>query len=224
LDALFDCPIQQKAHLTWTGKLAFDRPWSIGLILGPSGSGKSTLLKTIFGLRPEFSWSASSVIDDFSSSLSMSEIAGACQAVGFNTIPAWMRPYKVLSNGEQFRVTLARHLLETPPESPIVLDEFTSVVDRQVAQIGSYAIQKYMRRSNPPRQFVAASCHYDILDWLNPDWVLEPASHDDLRLTWRPVSSTTDQDPKVALRAPNSPDLSAECLTKPGKFLRRIII
>ena len=31
--------------------------------------------------------------EDFARSLSMKEIADMCQAVGFNTIPAWLRPY-----------------------------------------------------------------------------------------------------------------------------------
>jgi GNAT superfamily N-acetyltransferase len=62
-----------------------------------------------------------------------------------------------------------------------VVDEFTSVVDRQVAQIGAHAVQKHIRRT-PGRQFVAASCHYDIVEWLQPDWVLEPST---MSLTWR---------------------------------------
>lgn len=90
----------------------------------------------------------------------------------------WMRPFAVLSNGEKFRVELARRLLECA--DPIVVDEFTSVVDRQVAQIGAHAVQKFVRRNN--RQFVAASCHYDIVEWLQPDWTLEPATMD---FTWR---------------------------------------
>ena len=89
-------------------------------------------------------------------------------AVGFNTIPAWLRPYGVLSNGEKFRVDLARRLLEGG--DLIAVDEFTSVVDRQVAKIGSHAVQKWARGKG--RQFVAATCHYDLEDWLQPDWVL----------------------------------------------------
>jgi GNAT superfamily N-acetyltransferase len=83
-----------------------------------------------------------------------------------------MRPYAVLSNGERFRVELARRLMST--DRQIVVDEFTSVVDRQVAQIGAHAVQKYVRKHG--KQFVAASCHYDILDWLQPDWIFEPAT------------------------------------------------
>jgi GNAT superfamily N-acetyltransferase len=57
-------------------------------------------------------------------------------------------------------------------ENPIVVDEFSSVVDRQVAKIVSNSVQKYVRKNN--RRFVAVSCHYDIIDWLQPDWVFEP--------------------------------------------------
>jgi hypothetical protein len=69
------------------------------------------------------------------------------------------------SNGEQFRVTLARTLAEAPELA--VVDEFTSVVDRTVAQIGSHALAKTIRASN--RRFIAVSCHYDIEEWLQPD-------------------------------------------------------
>jgi GNAT superfamily N-acetyltransferase len=43
-----------------------------------------------------------------------------------------------------------------------------------VAQIGAHAVQKYVRANK--RQFIAISCHYDIIDWLQPDWIFEPAT------------------------------------------------
>jgi GNAT superfamily N-acetyltransferase len=61
-----------------------------------------------------------------------------------------------------------------------VIDEFTSVVDRTVARIGSAAIAKTVRRGG--RRLVAVTCHYDVLDWLQPDWVYEPAGN---RFQWR---------------------------------------
>jgi GNAT superfamily N-acetyltransferase len=76
----------------------------------------------------------------------------------------------VLSNGEQFRTTVARALAET--SDLVVIDEFTSVVDRQVAKITSHCVQKTIRRAK--RQFIAVACHYDIIEWLQPDWVFEP--------------------------------------------------
>lgn len=149
-----------------------DTPWNVGLIVGPSGSGKSSILKHIFGDMQALTWGAKSVIDDFKGELGLQDIADVCSSVGFNTIPAWLRPFAVLSNGEKFRAEMARRLLELP--DPIIVDEFTSVVDRQVAQIGAHAIQKYVRKHN--RQFVAATCHYDVIDWLQPDWIFEPAT------------------------------------------------
>lgn len=77
-----------------------------------------------------------------------------------------------MSNGEKFRVGIARALLESQT-SPICLDEFTSVVDRQVAKIASHAVQKFIRKKNDKR-LVVSSCHADIIDWLQPDWIIEP--------------------------------------------------
>jgi ABC-type ATPase involved in cell division len=175
LGAIFDCPVEDKIRLEWDATLPdLDDKWNLGLIVGPSGSGKSTIAREIYGTayEPPLDWHAGSVIDDFAKNLSIDEISKACQSVGFNTIPAWMRPYRVLSNGEKFRADLARRVLELP--DPIVVDEFTSVVDRQVAQIGSHAVQKFIRKNN--RKFVAVSCHYDIIDWLQPDWIYDVPS------------------------------------------------
>ncbi len=173
LEGMFDVPPEKKCRLKWTGDFPYDaEPWNVGLIVGPSGCGKSTILSEVFGEPKPLKWAGKSVVDDFDSGFSMKDVSAVCQAVGFNTIPAWLRPFKVLSNGERFRVDMARRLLET--DGTIVVDEFTSVVDRQVAQVGSHAVQKHVRRTE--KQFVAASCHYDIIDWLQPDWVLEPAT------------------------------------------------
>jgi ABC-type lipoprotein export system ATPase subunit len=179
LEALFDVPAVEQSEREWHGDVPLDaRDWNVGLIVGLSGSGKSTILRDMFAEPATLTWAGASVIEDFDRALSMKEIADMCQAVGFNTIPAWLRPYSVLSNGERFRVELARRMLETT--GVVAVDEFTSVVDRQVAKIGAHAVQKAIRRSG--KRFVAASCHYDILDWLQPDWTLEPAS---MTFTWR---------------------------------------
>jgi GNAT superfamily N-acetyltransferase len=178
---MFDVPAQEKLTHRWQGELPIDeRDWNVGLIVGPSGSGKSTIRRHLFGEQPALEWSAGSVVDDFASTWLADEIVAACSAVGFNTIPSWLKPHSVLSTGEKFRVELARHLLEDG--DLIVVDEFTSVVDRQVAQIGSHAAQKYARKKG--KKFVAVTCHYDVLDWLQPDWVFEPAT---MTFKWRSV-------------------------------------
>jgi ABC-type ATPase with predicted acetyltransferase domain len=50
-----------------------------------------------------------------------------------------------------------------------VFDEFTSVVDREIAKVAAFAISKAVRKT--AKKFVAVTCHYDIIDWLEPDWV-----------------------------------------------------
>lgn len=182
LSGMYDCPFDEKSEMQWDGEIPHEaKDWSIGLIVGPSGCGKSTILRDQFGEETKLVWGDGAVVDSFRDDLSMREIADVCGAVGFNTIPAWARPFHVLSNGEKFRVELARRVLEAG-ESPIITDEFTSVVDRQVAKIGSHAVQKIVRRAG--KRFVAASCHYDIVEWLQPDWLFEP---DTMRFQWRSV-------------------------------------
>jgi GNAT superfamily N-acetyltransferase len=181
LSAAFDVPLRDRQTLEWHGDLPLhERPWNVGLIVGPSGSGKTTILRDTFGPSLKLGWRGDAVIDDFPPELSIEELTSVCSAVGFNTIPAWLRPFDVLSTGEQFRVSLARTLIESASDAPIVVDEFTSVVDRQVAKIGAHAAQRWARKHE--RQLVAATCHYDVVDWLQPDWVLEPAS---MTFAWR---------------------------------------
>ena len=165
LEGMFDVPPSDTQRLEWHIDAPIEsRDWNVGLIVGPSGSGKTTVARKLFGdaLDRPLKWESLGVIDDFSDDLSIEDVAAVCQSVGFNTIPAWLRPFAVLSNGEKFRVSIARAMLEHP--DPVVVDEFTSVVDRQVAQFGSHAIQKFVRKNQ--RRFVAVTCHYDVIEWL----------------------------------------------------------
>jgi ABC-type dipeptide/oligopeptide/nickel transport system ATPase component len=92
-----------------------------------------------------FEWPTTrSVIDGFPTAASIKDVTALLSSVGFSSPPSWTRPFSVLSNGEQFRATLARALIECP--ELCVFDEFTSVVDRTVGQIGSAAVAKTVRR------------------------------------------------------------------------------
>ncbi len=151
-----------------------EEDWQIGAIVGPSGSGKTTIAREAYG-RAIWSpprWQRDHAIVDCFGNAEMKTITHALTSVGFSSPPAWVRPYRVLSNGQQFRCDLARALLSG--KKLIVFDEFTSVVDRMVAKIGSAAVSKAVRRSD--KRFVAVTCHYDVLKWLEPDWVLDMAS------------------------------------------------
>lgn len=148
-----------------------NKEWNVGLIVGSSGTGKSTIAKTCFPNEyvHKFEYKEKSVVDDMPKDKSIKEITRAFTSVGFSSPPSWLKPYHVLSNGEKMRVDLARCILED--REMFVFDEFTSVVDREVAKTGSYAISKAVRRLN--KKFIAVSCHRDIIDWLEPDWIYD---------------------------------------------------
>jgi energy-coupling factor transporter ATP-binding protein EcfA2/GNAT superfamily N-acetyltransferase len=179
---MFDLAAQRSTRLQWQVTLPFDeRPWHIGLIAGPSGCGKSTIARHFWPnhIHREFTWPAgASILDGFPADLSIKDVTALLSAVGFSSPPAWLRPFGVLSTGQQFRVTLARLLAEAPELA--VMDEYTSVVDRTVAQIGSAALAKVVRQRG--QRFVAVTCHEDVEAWLQPDWVYRPAEN---VLAWR---------------------------------------
>ncbi len=152
-------------------------PWQIGLIVGPSGSGKTSIARHVYGdavMLNSSPWSANAAIIDGFGDADIRSITQMLSAVGFSSPPAWLRPYHVLSNGEKFRVDLARLLL-APDNNLAVMDEFTSVVDRTVAQVGSAAVARAIRTGVVKKRFVAVSCHYDIAPWLCPDWIVDMA-------------------------------------------------
>ena len=188
-------------------------PWRIGLIVGPSGSGKSTIARAMFGeriYRPR-EWPRDRAVIDGLGQRPIKEITRLFTAVGFSSPPSWVKPYSVLSGGEQFRCDLARALMSdecrnpndegndearmTNDESPVstfdipssfgfrhssfpvvVFDEFTSVVDRNVARVVSAAIAKGIHSGQIGCRFVAVTCHYDVTEWLEPDWVIDMAT------------------------------------------------
>jgi len=149
--------------------------WQIGLIVGPSGSGKSSIGRLFFGENKIVNlyegWPEDKpIVDAIAPDGDFNQVTGALASVGLGDVPAWLRPFKALSNGQQFRAGLARLLVEPPKE--VVIDEFTSVVDRQIAKIGALAFQKSWRR-NKGHKVVLLSPHYDIIEWLQPDWVYD---------------------------------------------------
>lgn len=177
LAGLFDLTVDACCEQTFSVEVpARDEGWSIGAIVGPSGSGKSTIARAAFGdafVEPQ-PWPAHQAVIDGFPEVSIQQITHTLTAVGFSSPPAWLRPYHVLSNGERFRCDLARALLSA--NALIVCDEFTSVVDRTVAKIGSAAVAKAIRSGRLARQFVAVTCHYDVVPWLAADWVLDMAT------------------------------------------------
>jgi energy-coupling factor transporter ATP-binding protein EcfA2 len=145
--------------------------WKIGLIVGPSGSGKTSLGGRIFNepIHDLYAgWDNSKpIVDCIAPEGDFNQVTGALSAVGLGDVPSWLRPFNVLSNGEKFRSGLARLICDRPDR--VVVDEFTSVIDRQIAKVGAEAFAKSWRKGSG--QVVLLSCHHDIIEWLQPDWI-----------------------------------------------------
>jgi ABC-type glutathione transport system ATPase component len=136
----------EHANEHFIGDIEIPEKWNIGVIVGGSGTGKTTIAKELFGENyiTDFEYTADSVIDDMPQ-MSVEKITKMFYAVGFGSVPSWLKPYKVLSNGEKMRCDLARAILE---RDFVVFDEFTSVVDRNVAKTACIAINKAIKKTN----------------------------------------------------------------------------
>lgn len=156
----------------FTGTTTF-KPWAvpsdlpttfgIGAIVGPSGSGKSLMLKN-FGSPHQHQWNPNKAVVS-QVGTTPEDAVERLSSVGFNSIPSWMKPYHTLSMGEQFRADLARAVRDNA-----VFDEFTSVIDRDSAISASRALRRYIDQKRLTG-IVVATCHTDVLPWLEPDWV-----------------------------------------------------
>lgn len=132
--------------------------FSLGLIVGPSGTGKSSLL-SCFGENLKFKPNSNNAV---ASQVDLDLL----MTLGLSSIPSLCKPYHVLSNGEKHRVDLAYTIMNGGK----VFDEFTSTVHRSLARTICISLKKYIDR-NKIKNFVLSSCHEDIIEWLEPDWV-----------------------------------------------------
>lgn len=145
--------------------------WNIIVVFGGSGSGKTSILKNVGEIKNIKFDNEKPLISNFDW-LEPKDATHLLTSMGLSSVPTWLRPFHTLSNGEQYRATIAYIISKSNNNEIILIDEFTSVVNRDVAKSMSFAIQKYIRKNN--KKVIFASCHYDIFEWLMPDYVLSP--------------------------------------------------
>ena len=193
----------QSEHIIerFQGNIDINEDWQIGLIVGKSGTGKTTIAKQLFpdSYITNFEYNQETVLDDMPKECSVEQITSAFNSVGFSSPPSWLKPYSVLSNGQKMRVDLARAILDE--KKFFVFDEFTSVVDRNVAQIGSFAMQKAIRKTD--KKFIAVTCHFDVQDWLLPDWVFNTDT-----MTFQSFEGQKKNRPEIKFEIYQTPDKS----------------
>ena len=166
----FDLSVGDVAEVHIPNNLHLSRlgDWNIGVICGASGSGKSTILRSLGEIKDVEFDNSKPLISNFAP-MTPQEASSILCAMGLASVPTWIRPYSSLSNGEKYRAEVAKRV--SSEGGTILVDEYTSVVDRNVAKSMSNALQKYIRREK--KQIILATCHYDILEWLQPDWIYD---------------------------------------------------
>ena len=166
----FDLSVGDVAEVHIPNNLHLSRlgDWNIGVICGASGSGKSTILRSLGEIKEVEFDNSKPLISNFAP-MTPQEASSILCAMGLASVPTWIRPYSSLSNGEKYRAEVAKRV--SSEGGVILVDEYTSVVDRNVAKSMSNALQKYIRREK--KQIILATCHYDILEWLQPDWIYD---------------------------------------------------
>ena len=147
-----------------------DSEYNIGLILGASGSGKTTLAKSIYGHNcfNTILDETKPIIDQLPESYDYETCSKILTGVGLTQVPCWIRPVYTLSNGQKARAEAALLMCR---DDLTLIDEWTSVVDRTVAKVMSHCIQKHARVNK--KKIILISCHYDVIEWLNPDWIID---------------------------------------------------
>lgn len=189
-----------------------EAPYNVGLIVGASGSGKTTLAKQIFNdCFKDVLDKSLPVIDQFPEAMTYEECAHALGGAGLSAVTCWIRPAGTLSNGQQARAEIALRLAST--DDFIVIDEFTSVVDRTVAKAMAHTVQKIARRSG--KKVILLSCHYDVIEWLNPCWIIDCNRSEYID---RRAFFLTSSEPK------ESNSISANATARRGDILASIII
>ena len=190
----FDIQNKTESNVTIEANLEhLPKDWNIGVVYGGSGTGKTTILKNFFKKEMNtynFDYKKS-LISNFDW-LQPKDATFLLSSMGLSSVPTWLRPFHTLSNGEQYRASLAYMVGKAKENEVILIDEYTSVVDRDVAKAMSNALQKYIRRTN--KKIVLASCHFDIMDWLQPDWIYSPQKG---RLE---IASSRRQRPEIELQ------------------------
>ena len=150
--------------------------WNILLICGKSGSGKSTILREIYGDVKPIEYDHSKCVISQFPRLTEEGVCDLLSSMGLASVPTWLRKPQELSNGERARLDIAKAIYDANG-GIVLLDEYTSVVNRAAAKSMSHALQRYARQKG--LKLIIASCHFDIVEWLQPDYMFNLEHRDE---------------------------------------------
>lgn len=162
------------------------------LITGASGVGKSLLLRNI-ARHFLATRNTPNKIDENKSIAEIISCEDAGKVIrylskfGLGEPRILIGPFSQLSDGQKERFLIALALLQGI--GPLILDEFTTRLDRRTAQIVAINLGKILR-FNKQGAFIA-SCHNDIVDFLKPDIHIELHANGKHRILNKKAKSTS---------------------------------
>ena len=150
---------------------------SIILLTGPSGSGKSSVLRAIAERAGSQGWLSAggfptdrAIVEAISPWAPLATALEILTACGLGEPRLWIRRFADLSEGEQFRASLARAIgsaLGGARGRLILCDAFASTLHRRMAKAMAYNLRKLVSRHG--LTLVVAAINDDIMDDLQPD-------------------------------------------------------
>lgn len=154
-------------------------------VTGDSGGGKSLLLKAFERFFGDEAIELSSLEIDENEILvegvgkDVKEAIEILSLCGLNDAFLFLRRFKELSDGQKYWYKLAK-LLDRREKSVWIIDEFCASLDRVMARIIAFLIQKTARRLG--KTVVVATTHQDIVKDFQPDIVIEKGFERDVRV------------------------------------------
>ncbi len=100
---------------------------------------------------------------------SQEEAMALLGVVGLSEAFVMLRKYKELSEGQKYRYKLAKMI--AIDGDAFFIDEFGATLDREMAKVLAYCIQKWARKNK--KMVVAATTHRDLIEDFNPSIVID---------------------------------------------------
>lgn len=159
------------------------QPGQVVLFIGPSGSGKSSLLRATQqalaqqGQRvlevERLTWPMRPLVDAFDQPLS--DVLPWLSGCGLGEAQLMLRTPQELSEGQRYRFKLALGLSRLARQAAgqsawLAADEFTATLDRVLAQVVAYNVQRLARKQG--LGLLLATTHEDVQMDLQPEVIV----------------------------------------------------